>query len=258
MHPLKGTPTIERKRERERLGLLPRVHQGERRDFPKSNPPSPTYDNDYRHQRLDSNAHEIRLLSLKCVENYEEITGFLTNVPFEAAPPYVALSYTWGTPNDRQPIYLADQKFYVNYNFFQALRQLSSGAGRKYWIDAICITKRDPSERNHQVSMMRHIYGRATPVKIWLGIGDNLSAQAFTLARDIAKAVQVHKEEELFNDSSRVDQFAAFQVLLHKEYWKRIWVIQEVNAAREAEIICGADTITWADLLMAQNTIAIN
>lgn len=169
------------------------MHQGERRDFPKSDPPSPIYDNDYRHQRLDANAHEIRLLSLKCVENYEKITGFLTNVPFEVAPPYVALSYTWGTPNDRRPIFLADQKFYVNYNLFQALRQLSSGAGRNYirlWIDAICINQRDTSERNHQVSMMRHIYDRAASVKIWLGIGDNLSTQAFTLARDIAKAVK--------------------------------------------------------------------
>ena len=101
----------------ERLSLLPLEHQRERRDFPKSGSLPPTYDNDYRHQSLDANTHEIRLLSLKCVENYEEITGFLTNVPFEATPPYVALSYTWDTPNDRRPIYLADRKFY-NYNLF--------------------------------------------------------------------------------------------------------------------------------------------
>jgi hypothetical protein len=86
---------------------------------------------------------------------------------------------------------------------------------------------------------MRHIYHRAACVKIWLGVGDNWSTQAFALVRDIAKAVEVEETEAIFNDRSRIIQFTAFQYLLYKKYWKRIWVIQEVNAAREAEVICG-------------------
>lgn len=86
----------------------------------------------YRHERLDAHTDEFRLLSLKCVENCEEITGSLTTFPFEAAPPYVALSYTWDTPMYRRSVYLDGSKFYVSYNLFRALRQLSSGAGCNY------------------------------------------------------------------------------------------------------------------------------
>lgn len=55
-----------------------------------------------------------------------------------------------------------------------------------------------------------------------------------------------------------MDQFTAFQALLHRGYWNGIWVIQEVNAAKEAEVICGQDTIPWKDLLAAQNAIVSN
>jgi hypothetical protein len=148
----------------------------------------------------------------------------------------------------RRAIYVDDRVFYVNLNLFNALTWLRARADSNLitlWIDAICINQKDTSERNHQVSMMRHIYGRAACVKIWLGNGGNMSTRAFILARDLAETVKTGQEKSLFNDSWRVDQFAAFQVLLHREYWKRIWVIQEVNAAKEAKVLCGTVSYLW-------------
>jgi hypothetical protein len=33
-----------------------------------------------------------------------------------------------------------------------------------------------------------------------------------------------------------------------REWWKRIWVVQEVVSARDARIVCGGRTISWSRL----------
>jgi hypothetical protein len=78
------------------------------------------------------------------------------------------------------------------------------------------------------------------------------------LAHDLTDAAKVYQEEDLFHNPQRVSHFAAFQNLLHRRYWNRIWIIQEVNAAKTAEVICGSDVIAWKDLLAAQNIIVAN
>jgi hypothetical protein len=226
----------------------------------ESEPASPADCLTFQHVQLSRRSDEIRLLTLNCTET-GQLTATIRNFAFSSAPGYEALSYTWGSPMIRKRIYLNGQLFQINENLFQALTHLRSctrGDSVTLWIDAVCINQEDASERNHQVNKMRLIYQRATRVRIWLGLGNSLSSSAFALARDLAKAVEVHREYESFNDPRRVSQFSAFQVLLHKEYWERVWVIQEVNAAKEAEVMCGIETISWKDLLTAQNAIVGN
>ncbi len=40
---------------------------------------------------------------------------------------------------------------------------------RTLWVDAVCINQDDVVEKNHQVHLMKDIYGGATRVLVWLG-----------------------------------------------------------------------------------------
>lgn len=73
----------------------------------------------------------------------------------------------------------------------------------------------NPSERNHQVSLMRHIFGQAACVKICLVIGGDLSAKAFILERDIAKAAQADQLEKLFSNLRESVNSPHFSTTLH-------------------------------------------
>jgi len=91
---------------------------------------------------------------------------------------YVALSYCW-QPGDRSSRNQSDDSrallcnglvTYVGANLFDALMHFSSL--RKpplLWVDALCIHQEDVDERNHQVSLMGHVYRLAEHVAIWLG-----------------------------------------------------------------------------------------
>jgi hypothetical protein len=47
-------------------------------------------------------------------------------------------------------------------------------------VDAICINQDNVEEKEHQIPLMREIYGSARRVFIWLGNGTRESDQAFT------------------------------------------------------------------------------
>jgi len=116
------------------------------------------------------------------------------------APPFDALSYTWGDP--RCP--LVDHPLTVDYygpthptlcdghifparkNLHDALKRLGQSpvfetlnrVRAKYlWVDAICINQDDIQERNAQVLQMGDLYRRAASVIAWLGEEDELITQ---------------------------------------------------------------------------------
>jgi hypothetical protein len=89
---------------------------------------------------------------------------------FPNAPPCEALSYAWGSPGQKRPIYYDGKILHVTTNCEAALRQLRlKEESRMLWIDAICIDQGCEEERNHQVGIMGGIYRSAKCVLIWLG-----------------------------------------------------------------------------------------
>lgn len=93
-----------------------------------------------------------------------------------AAPPYTAVSYTWGDGQPTEQITLNGQRFPVRVNLWSCLHYL--GDAVKYeqdsctylWVDAICIDQSNTGERNSQVRFMDQIYRNATVVPVWLGL----------------------------------------------------------------------------------------
>jgi Heterokaryon incompatibility protein (HET) len=115
------------------------------------------------------------------IPDTSDIHGKLHTFKLGGAPPFAALSYTWGDPALTSTIYLDGQPFLVRPNLHAALVILRMRLLLDYhthnkddrlqflWIDAICIDQENIQERSHQVNMMSSIYSSAFLVVVWLG-----------------------------------------------------------------------------------------
>jgi len=98
----------------------------------------------YTYRPLNTEMKEVRLLRVEHSTKREklEISCSLATYPLEKAPSYIAVSYCWGDENDKAPILLDKQRFWVTRTLFSALgqRQLRSNfrGGCLVWVDAIC------------------------------------------------------------------------------------------------------------------------
>ncbi|KAH7213726.1 heterokaryon incompatibility protein-domain-containing protein [Fusarium oxysporum] len=107
-----------------------------------------------------SSAPWYQCVSLECT---------FETVHLASAPPYEALSYTWGEEAASVRILLNGKEFLVRRNLAFALAALRISEPRVLWVDALCINQQDTTERNHQVGMMGGIFRRAERVLVWLG-----------------------------------------------------------------------------------------
>jgi len=104
-------------------------------------------------------------------------------------PEYIALSYTWGAPeentaNEVNPplrgILVNGRRLLVGSNLYDCLfelrRRMSFLRRRSayIWIDAICIDQSNIRERGLQIGLMGSIYRNASKVNVWLGKADRL------------------------------------------------------------------------------------
>ncbi|KAK5658228.1 hypothetical protein OQA88_2203 [Cercophora sp. LCS_1] len=178
----------------------------------------------------------------------------LPDNPGSKAGHFDALSYVWGSAEDRRSICVRDQastagqedrQLAITANLHKALLQLRDHhLDRFLWVDAICINQEDTMERNHQVAMMARIYATASRVVVWLG-DDNAadSAAAFDSLRDafIRSAIYQHPEnEEAWGQN---DETASIVKLFEQQWFRRVWVLQEVAAARHVILMHGSSTI---------------
>jgi hypothetical protein len=99
-------------------------------------------------------------------------------------------------------------------------------------------------ERNHQVQMMRQIYSNAQSVSVWLGEADD------SCDSDVAMDYLAARKPLANNDLKpgrfwNKRQAKGVLALCKRNYWRRIWVVQEIMLAREATIYCGSKHVSW-------------
>ena len=124
----------------------------------------------FPYKSLAKGTSEIRLMILEPGDFEEPVRSHLQLVKLDHRPDYEALSYVWGSCNDRKSISLNGMEFAVTANLFIALRYLRrQDKPRTVWVDAVCINQADASERGGQVARMGDIYRQATKVVIWVG-----------------------------------------------------------------------------------------
>jgi hypothetical protein len=132
--------------------------------------------NAFEYTPLASHTSSIRLIHLQPSEDCNSpVEVAVVEAPFGDKPKYEALSYTWGSDAAQHDIRVDGKRFLVRPNLLEALMHLRGlSETRVLWIDAICINQADIEERNRQLYLMPHIYGRAQMVLVWLGHDDSL------------------------------------------------------------------------------------
>ncbi|KAK0750654.1 heterokaryon incompatibility protein-domain-containing protein [Schizothecium vesticola] len=150
---------------------------------------------------LNPSKREIRLLH-RCKGSTDHDYR-LSVFPFDDAPPFFALSYVWGSSPDRNHVVVEGLSVPVTTNLAAALAQVWGVADCEYlWADALCINQSDTHEKNHQVPLMRHIYGRSSRVLMWLGDASADSDLAMEFLREWAGAIRGAVDELRRNDKA--------------------------------------------------------
>ncbi|KAM0286185.1 hypothetical protein ACHAO9_008400 [Fusarium lateritium] len=165
-------------------------------------------------------------------------------------PSYTALSYAWGDPRDSLEIDVDGAYVRVAVSLHGALHALRQNRlSTLVWADALCINQEDKVERGLQVRLMPRIYSDAMYVTIWLGPEENNSTRAVKYLERIATA-----STEVFG-SIDVSQLLAAGIangdilavvsLFTREYWRRLWVVQEIFNAKCIYVYCGPAILPW-------------
>ncbi|PVH70544.1 hypothetical protein DL98DRAFT_472570, partial [Cadophora sp. DSE1049] len=180
---------------------------------------------------------EIRLLVLDKSEPAPVYT--LVHVSLASAPVFYALSYAWtdqslfeeSEPAQKDHIQLDGRETVVGSNLFAALHALCSHGFSHIplWVDFLCIDQQNIVERNHQVLRMYSIYGKAALVTVWLGSEIHDSHLAFEFMRIFAKeAKDPHWVRRTIREHTFSREWHAVDHLLHRNWWRRLWIIQEM------------------------------
>ncbi|KAG4432968.1 hypothetical protein IFR05_011536 [Cadophora sp. M221] len=194
----------------------------------------------YHHSRLSLGPDSIRMLRLKPCKDQStakihcELFDYNLQDPSQRTHLYDALSYVWGNPKVTVPIYVGEREHElpVTINLYAALLRLRNcSLERIIWIDAICIDQKNDEEKAQQIQLMAKIYSQACRVLVWLGVAADNSDQALEEIRAAGR-----KATHSCNNDT-------MQLLLERDWFKRIWILQEVAAARHVLIMCGPTEI---------------
>ena len=207
----------------------------------------------------------IRLCKLTKTEDggfYIELIKYL----LDSAPPYRALSYTWGPAHggsvphdgDRIDLLIGERNHSVPDNLLLAIEDLPDTHLRSYyWIDALCIDQVNDKERSEQVTIMDKIFQRATVVDVWLGTAYP-DTQRFN---DIVQDLVSHQEQEqtwplspTWRHGEHLLPLSDWETLvqiLSRRWFHRLWTLQEFVLAKEVNMICGNVSIDTGKLVKA-------
>jgi hypothetical protein len=175
---------------------------------------------------------------------------------------YNALSYVWGNASDRTTMLCDGLPFQITRNLHDALSQIRLNRHETLlWVDAVCINQANDVEKTAQVRLMTKIYSQAELVLIWLGK---------ELATDKDGLQLMHKMEEVLGEPTfdrrtfgtmyldlealgLPDIFdpcwATIVKILTRQWFTRMWAIQELVVASQAVFLCGPLEIMSSSIL---------
>lgn len=225
----------------------------------------------YHHKPLVDPGKQIRLLRFVAApDGIIALTTHLAQV--DEGPLYVTISYVWGSASNQRLVSIDGKHFAINKNCHYALWQISqqcTGESPYVWVDSICINQDDMSEKAAQVQMMGAIFENASTVYACVGRHmhhSRLFVEAVqALYDDLWRIegptcsdcrVQTWVEQYLKISANRLqglpfrqlrDQFfQGCQEFGNRNYWKRLWIVQETWLARNLRVMCGDSSINIA------------
>lgn len=206
----------------------------------------------YRYKQLD--AFQFRLVRI-LPRTMSLIKCELVHYSLEDPPGYVAISYAWGDTDEKKRIQLEGADIPVSASLHGALFALrAKKESVLVWVDALSIDQQNTSERTQQVQLMTYIYSRALSVAIWLGPeADNSNTAMETLREVTAQPSDSEHVKSLITSKAGKAKISSMVALFEREYWSRLWVVQEVFNAQEITVYCGAMTLPWSVYRLASN-----
>jgi hypothetical protein len=116
------------------------------------------------------------------------------------------------------------------------------------WIDAICINQANTAERNHQVNLMRSVYAQASIVLVWLGEVDPQTASHTAVEFITAANRRLDDPVVAMRELSDAALWSSLRALFNRQYWKRLWIVQETILAPDLIFFCGKDLFRLTNL----------
>jgi hypothetical protein len=174
--------------------------------------------------------------------NNEDLDEYSSEGP-ENEFKYEALSYVWGSQENPAAIQLNGRDYYVTKNLEAALQQLRSpDAVRVLWMDAICINQTDVTEKNVLVRLMHRVYSEVSGVIAWLGRADGSSNHVMRLVKKNIKDCDSARVAWL-QSRDMLEDVLAIAKLFERDYWSRLWVLQETALAKKVTWMCGTHSV---------------
>lgn len=202
---------------------------------------------------------DIRLLRIEAGTRPAPIRTTLGHMSLDSLPAYDALSYCWGPEGEDLPIICDDQKLFVRQNLFKALPFLRlADRERVIWIDAVCIDQKNEKEKTQQMGHMKLIYERASQVVIWLGTDPGADKRGFAMLENFNRAIAINNKYVYDLEGSYEDgllppvessAWTALIKLFRRDWFFRVWVIQEAVSAKNLSVVCGNLSVNWQHIV---------
>jgi hypothetical protein len=161
-------------------------------------------------------------------------------------PSYTAVSYAWGDLDYSYLDYSCElgvdgSSLAITSSLHGALNALRSSQHEPVLVraDAVCIRQHHKQEQSQQVQMMARIYSQAESVAVWLGPELNNSRLALELLSTVSSlSASSDGLIGVLESTGWQPHFRAVVDLFEREYWRRVWVVQEVSNARKIKAHC--------------------
>lgn len=115
---------------------------------------------------------------------------------------YSALSYVWGDPSDPVYINLDGRQVPITRNLYAALRAVRKlQAGKRLWVDALCIDQSDCEEKRVQIGLMRRVYEQAKRVVAFVPLEKGDGGRVVELVGRVCRAERLLRAEMEGGDS---------------------------------------------------------
>ncbi|KAB8298038.1 hypothetical protein EYC80_001810 [Monilinia laxa] len=231
--------------------ILPPIEQGIDIDLGKAQEVPIDTSKSFKHRTLDLQKTQIRLFRLLPGKSDRYLKGTIAIHDFDSpdCPGYKAVSYTWGPTHPTRDIDIDGKIFTIRENLWHFLNSIPNSKIPWYdsskgweqvkegwlWIDQICIDQSAVEERNHQVNLMAKIYTKASSVLLWLGPeadGSNEAMEAIKTGSD--SIIQCEKQ---------------VKSLFRRNYWSRLWILQEILIGKNILVLCGSKSVSWRGLV---------
>lgn len=179
---------------------------------------------------------------------------------------YTALSYTWGNHKEKVTIKVDGKDFQATKSLKLALEHFRNTQDPlpDLWVDAICINQDHTDEKEAQVGFMQDIFSKAEETWAWLGHEADQSSKAVALVNVLAhiyrNSCQGGSTDPQNADKTKWGSLISSEFenhvvslghLLSRDYWYRVWIVQEIALSKKLVFFCGRRKFSWEPLLFA-------